>query len=403
MNQKLFTIVEVVVIGALVLFVMYIGGAFKGPEPTPTATSTQPPATATRPRPTATLRATATPAITGTLPAITSPAGLIAFDTTRDGNSEIYVVDAASGVTTNLTNNPAEDYTPLWSPDGSRIAFFSTRTGWLEIYVMNADGSKVIQLTRTFGSNTAYSYSFAWSPDGAQLAAVRSSAWNINRTTKPLIIDLIQSDGSGAAPLYQDETSYIGPLTWSPDGKHITVMLSDSTKYGVYIGKVEETPFSLRPLSASNSSDSLCIGLAWSADGSRLACDAGIQLIMITPDISERKHLTSFSEGYSTSIAWSPDGRNLLFVTNGFAGIGGPSGRSIYLTDIDGIEDTELVNDPDLVAGSDPSWSPDSQWIAYNSEADGQANIYIANIYDNSQKMQLTINAGDNFSPQWQP
>ncbi len=124
---------------------------------------------------------------------------------------------------------------------------------------------------------------------------------------------------------------------------------------------------------------------------------------MITPDISERKHITSFSGGYSTSIAWSPDGRNLLYVINNFIDVGGTSKRSINLTDIDGIEDAELVNDSGLIAGSAPSWSPDSQWFVYNSEQDGQANLYITNIYDPSQHIQLTLNAGDNFSPQWQP
>jgi Tol biopolymer transport system component len=41
----------------------------------------------------------------------------------------------------NLTNNPAADDVPSWSPDGRRIAFASDRDGNREIYVMNADGS----------------------------------------------------------------------------------------------------------------------------------------------------------------------------------------------------------------------------------------------------------------------
>jgi len=42
---------------------------------------------------------------------------------------------------TDLTNNPAEDYSPAWSPDGRRIAFVSERSGNAEIYGMNPDGS----------------------------------------------------------------------------------------------------------------------------------------------------------------------------------------------------------------------------------------------------------------------
>jgi TolB protein len=48
---------------------------------------------------------------------------------------------------TNLTNNPAIDLDPRWSPDGSRIAFSSDRDGNSEVYMMNADGSGQTRLT----------------------------------------------------------------------------------------------------------------------------------------------------------------------------------------------------------------------------------------------------------------
>ena len=40
-----------------------------------------------------------------------------------------------------LTNDPAEDEYPAWSPDGQQIVFSSNRDGNEEIYVMDADGS----------------------------------------------------------------------------------------------------------------------------------------------------------------------------------------------------------------------------------------------------------------------
>ena len=48
---------------------------------------------------------------------------------------------------TKLTNNPASDYLPSWSPDGSKIVFHSDRDGNNEIYVMNADGSNQTNIT----------------------------------------------------------------------------------------------------------------------------------------------------------------------------------------------------------------------------------------------------------------
>jgi hypothetical protein len=87
-------------------------------------------------------------------------AGRIAFASNRDGNREIYVMNADGSGVTRLTNNPADDVVPSWSPDGRRIAFESDRDGNLEIYVMNADGSGQTNLT----NNPADDVVPSWSP-----------------------------------------------------------------------------------------------------------------------------------------------------------------------------------------------------------------------------------------------
>jgi TolB protein len=48
----------------------------------------------------------------------------------------------------NLTNDLAGDWAPAWSPDGSLIAFQTNRDGNWEIYIMNADGSEPVNLTK---------------------------------------------------------------------------------------------------------------------------------------------------------------------------------------------------------------------------------------------------------------
>ena len=75
-----------------------------------------------------------------------APCGKIAFISNRDGNDEIYVMNADGSNQTRLTNNPAM-IRPSFSPDGSKIAFVSNRDGNYEIYVMNADGSNQTRLT----------------------------------------------------------------------------------------------------------------------------------------------------------------------------------------------------------------------------------------------------------------
>jgi Tol biopolymer transport system component len=95
----------------------------------------------------------------------------IAFESERDGNAEIYVVDAhgaeqGSGNVQRLTDEGAQDWWPTWSPDGTQIAFMSDRDGDWEIYVMDAEGGNLRQLT----DNEADDRGPAWSPDGTRIA-----------------------------------------------------------------------------------------------------------------------------------------------------------------------------------------------------------------------------------------
>ena len=92
----------------------------------------------------------------------------LAFVSRRDGNSEIYVMNADGSGQENLTQQPASDSHPSWSPDGRKLAFVSRRDGNSEIYVMNADGSGLRNVTRTPSNDLDP----AWSPDGGAIAFV---------------------------------------------------------------------------------------------------------------------------------------------------------------------------------------------------------------------------------------
>ena len=90
----------------------------------------------------------------------------IAFAAERDGNWDIWVMKADGTSPRRLTNSPAAERSPLWSPDGTKIAFVSSANGIRDLYVMNADGSDPKRLTDSERGLTLP----AWSPDGTKIA-----------------------------------------------------------------------------------------------------------------------------------------------------------------------------------------------------------------------------------------
>lgn len=68
---------------------------------------------------------------------------------------DIFLLSIATGVSKNLTNDPAQDYSPVWSPDGNRIVFTSSRDGNTELYRMDASGGNLTRLTHTTGDEEA--------------------------------------------------------------------------------------------------------------------------------------------------------------------------------------------------------------------------------------------------------
>ena len=104
----------------------------------------------------------------------------IAFESDRDGNRAVYVMNADGADQRRLTDSaPAEDYGAHWSPDGRSIAFGSNRDGNHEVYVMNADGTGQRRLSLT--NNAAPYVSMSWSPDGKSIAlhSERDGNWEI--------------------------------------------------------------------------------------------------------------------------------------------------------------------------------------------------------------------------------
>ena len=79
---------------------------------------------------------------------VTSPLyAKIVFYSNRAGNHDIYTMDSDGNNVLQLTDHPASDGSPAWSPNGQQIAFHTRRDGNLEVYVMDADGTNQRNLT----------------------------------------------------------------------------------------------------------------------------------------------------------------------------------------------------------------------------------------------------------------
>jgi len=142
-----------------------------------------------------------------------SPAGdRIVFTSMRGGNPDIWIMEASGERPTRLTDHPARDWHPRWAPTGDRILFSSSRDGAGDIWVVGSDGTNLTKLTSMPGLTDRA----VWSPDGTRvLFQCDDDLWVVDATggTPTRLTDFPGSEGNA---------------TWSPDGRTIA-FVSDRT------------------------------------------------------------------------------------------------------------------------------------------------------------------------------
>jgi len=288
-------------------------------------------------------------------------ASKIAFTSARDGNREIYVMNADGSNPINLTNNPDNDNFPAWSSDGSKIAFASNRDGYHDIYVMNADGSNQTRLTKNYAEDA----SPAWSPDGSKIAFASMEGDLIASRE----IYVMNADGSNQARLTKNSASDSAPA-WSPDGSKIAF-----TSFRGVIGNKRKRVGNMEIY-------------VMNADGSNQ--------IRLTKNPAASPY-APYALAICESPAWSPDGSKIAFASNRYNRFGNVK---IYVMNADGSKQTRLTNNSAYDAS--PAWSPDGSKIAFVSGRDGNQEIYVMNA-DGSNQTRLTNNLVEDGSPAWSP
>jgi Tol biopolymer transport system component len=299
--------------------------------------------TETRPVPTS----TATPAKdtlaeaeaisdTPTPTAIPEPSGRIAFDSYRDDNWEVYVMNADGSGLVNLTNNPADDGDPTWSPDSQSIAFDTDRDGNWEIYAISADGAGLTRLT----SDPADDDSPAWSPDGRQVAfkSNRDGNWEI------YVVDV----SSLAVTNLTDHPAHDRLPAWSPDGKRIAFVSERTGNWDIYSMNADGS--GLVNLTNHSAKDSFP---AWSSDGDRLAFhsyrDGDAEIYVMNADGTGLIRLTrNVADDWGPD--WSPDGSWIAFTSDR------DGDNEIYVMRIDGSGVSRLTRNE--ASDTWPVWSP---------------------------------------------
>ena len=269
--------------------------------------------------------------------------GKIAFHSNRDGNFEIYTMNADGSRQTRLTDNLASDFRPTWSPDGSRIAFKRGGPIDSQVLVTQGDGGQETTVTDAFGIGGQIS----WSPDAEKIVYVDNDVdiWVVNL------------DGTEPVNLTSSPAWEIGP-NWSPDGSQIAFHTNLHEPNPV--GALQDWNWEVYMMNAD-----------------------GVGQVRLTNNVA-----------LDAEADWSPDGSQIVFSTNRDGNF------EIYLMNADGTDQTNLTNDP--ASDSLPAWSPDGSQIAFTTNRDGNPEIYVMNA-DGSGQINVTNDTALDSSPDWQP
>jgi TolB protein len=300
-------------------------------------TQTQDSGATTEPIRWATIAPMTTHTATPTIPPLkVTPTGRIAFQSERDGNFEIYIINADGTLLSRLTNDPAVDVFPAWSPNGNQLVFTSDRNGNPDIYLVNADGTGLKQITKDPAADALP----AWSPDG------KGIAFTSNRTGNDEIF-LMNVDGTGLKQITNNPAMDAFPA-WSPDGARIAFTSDRDVNLEIYAMNMDGSD--LRRLTNDPAKDANPI---WSPDGKTIAfvSDRDGFLNIYTMDneggnINQITHLKATVE----KPGWSPDGRFLTFASDL------EGNRDVFITGADGIGLLKLTDS--LLEDFYPAWSP---------------------------------------------
>ena len=316
----------------------------------------------------------------------------IYFASDRDGQWDIYSSDPNSNEEINLTDTPFAEEQPLLSPNRKLLAFSVSKDSKdpnVGIEVMKLKEAEKLSITTGLGTYVTP----RWSPDSSRLAYAASQP---GKESYVYVSDLSQSPSPRLSDISSDEVG-----DWSSDGNSVVFSSANFSNPGIH----DRNPDGVNQRQITCGND---YGAKWSPDNKKLAFisdrDGNPNIYVIEKGIEDPKcsddaestlglYQLTDTEGSEYDISWSPDGRQILFVSERD---GNPE---IYVMDNSGNNVVRLTRN-DKVKDVQPVWSPDGKNIAFASDLDGDFDIFIMNNKGEDQK-RLTNNDASDVDPSW--